>query len=89
MFKDEKSMARYQRESSNRHQSERLLDNNIYKFHKQMLNDKVKKLNMLDPQMKDKIKAQHEAEAKEKELLDLKSKSNSKGKSSVYCSQEA
>lgn len=83
MFKDEKSMARYQRESSNRHQSDRLLDNNIYKFHKQMLNDKVKKLNMLDPQMKEKIKAEHEANSKQRQLDSMKSKPDPKGNSFV------
>ena len=85
MFKDEKSMARYQLESSNRHQSDRLLDNNIYRFNKQMLNDKVKKMNLLDPEMKDKIKSKHEAEAKERELQSLKSKGLIKGN---YCVAE-
>ena len=67
-------MANYKRESALRHQSERLLDNNIYKFHKKMVNDKVKKLKMMDQDMKKKLEDKQRALIKVKEEERLKSK---------------
>ena len=67
-------LANYKRESSLRHQSERLLDNNIYKFHKKMVNDKVKKLKMMDQDMKKKLEDKQRAQIKVKEEAGLKSK---------------
>lgn len=78
MFKNDNAMAKYKRESTNRHQSERLLDNNIYKFHKKMVNDKVKKLKMMDVEMKQKLEDKQKALIKVKEEDLLKSKTKGK-----------
>ena len=79
MFRDNKMMEKFKRESALRHQSERLLDNNIYKFHKKELNEKIKKANMMDVEMRKKLIEKEKAKIKVKEEESLKSKV-SKGK---------
>lgn len=79
MFKDNKMMEKFKRESSLRHQSERLLDNNIYQFHKKELNDKIKKAKMMDVEMRKKLIEKEKAKIKVKEEDTLKTKV-SKGK---------
>lgn len=44
MFKD---INAFKRESYGRHKSERLLDNNLYRFHKKKINEKIKEMNKM------------------------------------------
>ena len=75
MFRDGDSQAKYKRESAYRHQSERLLDNNIYKFHKQLVKDKEEKMKLMDQKMREKLLL----EAREKERRQEEAMKRKKG----------
>jgi hypothetical protein len=73
MFRDIEAL---KRESFGRHKAERLLDNNLYGFHKNAINKKVKKIKKMDKTMKERMIKQEQAK-KEEDISELKTKPKS------------
>lgn len=72
MFKD---INAFKRESYGRHKSERMLDNNLYKFHKKTINEKNQKLRKIGaniPKKEENVKIEpKQEENKEKRELNI------------------